>query len=177
MVVPMFLTMFWNSSSIVELAFGEQWLRISEFLPLMLLIGVFRASGNPGGAVLYAKGKANIAFYWNIIFSFCLFSILYVVASKSSAIDNIVFWMVIVYIVSNYLYHLMLQKFVGMPMKIVYKQLFKVTLEFGALSGIIYLTCSLLLTGDIFYWGLLISEVLGLVSYWFYKRQIFKEIL
>ncbi|MEH7308644.1 teichuronic acid biosynthesis protein TuaB [Neobacillus drentensis] len=45
--------------------FGQKWLDAVPVLQIMALVGILRVLMNPNGSVILAKGKANIAFYWD----------------------------------------------------------------------------------------------------------------
>lgn len=45
--------------------FGQKWLDAVPVLQIMAIVGILRVLMNPNGSVILAKGKANIAFYWD----------------------------------------------------------------------------------------------------------------
>lgn len=45
--------------------FGQKWLEAVPILQIMAVVGILRVLMNPNGSVILAKGKANIAFYWD----------------------------------------------------------------------------------------------------------------
>jgi teichuronic acid exporter len=45
--------------------FGQRWLDAVPVLQIMAVVGILRVLMNPNGSVILAKGKANIAFYWD----------------------------------------------------------------------------------------------------------------
>jgi teichuronic acid exporter len=45
--------------------FGQKWLDAVPILQIMAIVGILRVLMNPNGSVILAKGKANIAFYWD----------------------------------------------------------------------------------------------------------------
>ncbi|MGF6949555.1 teichuronic acid exporter [Neobacillus sp. B4I6] len=45
--------------------FGEKWLDAVPVVQIMAVVGILRVLMNPNGSVILAKGKANIAFYWD----------------------------------------------------------------------------------------------------------------
>lgn len=45
--------------------FGEKWLDAVPILQIMAVVGILRVLMNPNGSIILAKGKANIAFYWD----------------------------------------------------------------------------------------------------------------
>jgi len=57
MVAPEFITLF----------FGEKWIASISVLQILCLVGLFKSLGNPIGAILLSKGRADIGFYWNVL--------------------------------------------------------------------------------------------------------------
>ncbi|GHH99511.1 teichuronic acid biosynthesis protein TuaB [Neobacillus kokaensis] len=53
------------SNVFVLTIFGEKWLEAVPILQIMAVVGILRVLMNPNGSVILAKGKANIAFYWD----------------------------------------------------------------------------------------------------------------
>jgi len=45
--------------------FGQKWLDAVPIVQIMAVVGILRVLMNPNGSVILAKGKANIAFYWD----------------------------------------------------------------------------------------------------------------
>ena len=52
----------------VPVVFGEQWKPSIVLLQILTIVGLLRSTGNPVGALLLAKGRADLGFKWN----FCL---------------------------------------------------------------------------------------------------------
>ena len=49
----------------------------ADLLPLLALVGIVKALGNPGGSIILAKGYANIGFWWNLFWIILVTSSLY----------------------------------------------------------------------------------------------------
>jgi teichuronic acid exporter len=45
--------------------FGEKWMDAVPIVQIMAIVGILRVLMNPNGSIIFAKGKANIAFYWD----------------------------------------------------------------------------------------------------------------
>ena len=72
---PIYLTMFFMSKEIIIIFLGEQWIDAAIVLKILALYALFRSVANPVGALLMAKGRVDIGFYWNLglLFIFPLF--------------------------------------------------------------------------------------------------------
>ncbi|MCM3571137.1 teichuronic acid biosynthesis protein TuaB [Neobacillus mesonae] len=81
--------------------FGQKWLEAAPILQIMAVVGILRVLMNPNGSVILAKGKANIAFYWDagvlILYSI---SLLFAVTTNDL---EVVAWTYVVVSVVNFL--------------------------------------------------------------------------
>jgi lipopolysaccharide exporter len=50
----------------VPVIFGEQWLPSVVLIQILTIVGLLRSIGNPVGALLLAKGRADLGFKWNL---------------------------------------------------------------------------------------------------------------
>ena len=53
------------SNLFIVTIFGQKWLDAVPVLQIMAVVGILRVLMNPNGSVILAKGKANLAFYWD----------------------------------------------------------------------------------------------------------------
>lgn len=53
------------SNVFILTVFGQKWLDAVPVVQIMAVVGILRVLMNPNGSVILAKGKANIAFYWD----------------------------------------------------------------------------------------------------------------
>lgn len=80
---PIYLAMAVFSRSVVLVVFGEKWLSSAPLLVFLAIWGMLRSCGNPVGSLLYAVGKANVAFWWNVTQLCFVFPILWMAAHFS----------------------------------------------------------------------------------------------
>lgn len=62
-----FLSLF--SSDVVLVVFGAGWESTASLVALLGIVGILKALGNPGGAILLALGYANVGFWWNLFWA------------------------------------------------------------------------------------------------------------
>ena len=65
---------------IITVMFGHGWHDAIQIVQILSLGYLFSSIGNPSGALLLSKGKANIAFYWNLI-TFILYPVFIIYGS------------------------------------------------------------------------------------------------
>lgn len=63
---PIYLFIAITAPQLVVLMFGQQWMEAVLIVQVLSIYGALRSTGNPIGALLLAKGKANWGFYWNL---------------------------------------------------------------------------------------------------------------
>lgn len=64
---PIYIGLFFFAPFIVTVMLGEKWAAASPLLQLLSLWGLLRSIGNPVGSLLFAKGRADLAFKWNFV--------------------------------------------------------------------------------------------------------------
>lgn len=67
---PLYLAVAVFAPEIITLLFGGQWLESIPLLRVFALWGLLRSKGNPIGSLLYATGRADLSFKWNVILLF-----------------------------------------------------------------------------------------------------------
>lgn len=67
--MPLLAFLVFFSHEVVLVVFGEGWDATAELLPAFAMIGILKALGNPGGAVILALGRADVGFWWNVLWA------------------------------------------------------------------------------------------------------------
>ncbi len=67
---PVYAMMIVLTPEIVFFLFGAKWMAAVPIVQVLSMYGAVRSTGNPIGSLLLAKGKANLAFYWNLVLLF-----------------------------------------------------------------------------------------------------------
>lgn len=79
--VPLLAFLSFFSHDVVFVVFGPGWDRTASLVTVLAFVGILKALGNPGGAIVLAVGRADIGFYWNLawaaVVSLMLFVMLY----------------------------------------------------------------------------------------------------
>lgn len=63
---PIYAMMIVLAPEIVLFLFGAKWMAAVPIVQILSIYGAVRSTGNPIGSLLLAKGRANLAFYWNL---------------------------------------------------------------------------------------------------------------
>lgn len=78
---PVYLLITVLAKPIVLIMFGPKWLEVVPLIQILALVYILRSIGNPAGSLLLSRGKANIAFYWNLA-TFFLYPISIIIGSN-----------------------------------------------------------------------------------------------
>lgn len=62
---PLLMGLTAVSNVFIPSIFGQKWMEAVPILQIMSIVGILRVLMNPNGSIILAKGKANIAFYWD----------------------------------------------------------------------------------------------------------------
>ena len=82
-ILPLFTLMALTSETFIITLFGPQWIEAAPLLTILLVAGVYKSISTTGYALVLARGKSHLAFYWNLCWTFSLsliliFSILWI---------------------------------------------------------------------------------------------------
>ncbi|MBD8070889.1 teichuronic acid biosynthesis protein TuaB [Bacillus sp. PS06] len=64
---PLLVGLIAVADEFILFVFGEKWTAAVPILQIMAIVGILRVLMNPNGSIILAKGKANIAFYWDAV--------------------------------------------------------------------------------------------------------------
>jgi len=63
---PLYLAIAVFSPEIVAIMLGHQWQESAPLLRILALWGLVRSAGNPSGSLVFALGRARLAFLWSL---------------------------------------------------------------------------------------------------------------
>jgi O-antigen/teichoic acid export membrane protein len=67
LLMPVYFGMMVLAEPLITVLLGRGWEASAFLLQILAILGLFYSIGNPFGSLLLAKGKANIAFYLNVL--------------------------------------------------------------------------------------------------------------
>lgn len=123
--IPLLTFLIFFSDEIVEIVFGKGWSTTAKIIPILAVIGILRAVGNPGGAAILAKGRANIGFWWNLFWSSVIVLGLLISLSISPSLDTAIYVLLILYLTVGMLWHVVIKKYGEVSYKMIIKHLLK----------------------------------------------------
>jgi O-antigen/teichoic acid export membrane protein len=70
--IPLLVFLFIFSEDVVLVMFDEGWDSVSDLVKILSVVGIIKAIGNPGGSLILALGRADVGFWWNVVWATCL---------------------------------------------------------------------------------------------------------
>lgn len=83
---PIYLALALFAEEVIALLFGERWQASAIYLRIFAVLGLIRSTGNPSGSLVYAVGRARLAFWWNMTLLAIVPPILLIGASRGDMI-------------------------------------------------------------------------------------------
>lgn len=95
--IPLLAFLFFFAEDLVLLVFGPGWQRTAFLVQILALVGVGRAVGNPGGALVLALGRADVGFWWNSVWALVMVISLFVSLSLWPSAETAAYTLLILY--------------------------------------------------------------------------------
>lgn len=135
--VPILAFLFFNAHDVVLLVFGDGWSQTAVLVQVMVFIGVFKAVGNPGGALLLAMGRADVGFWWNLVWAAVVSLGLYIGLVLSPSVQSAVYVLLGLSLSVGLVWHILIARIGALDYKPVVVHLIKiffVAFSVGAVS-------------------------------------------
>ncbi|MFC1628387.1 MOP flippase family protein [Gemmatimonadota bacterium] len=132
--MPLLAFLFFFSHEVVLVVFGKGWSTTAELLPAFALVGILKALGNPGGALILALGRADIGFFWNLVWAISIVVALTVGLVISPSVDTAVYILLGLSITVGMIWHVLISinaKINYLPIVKHVLQLFVVVMTIG----------------------------------------------
>jgi O-antigen/teichoic acid export membrane protein len=85
LLAPLFSYLVFFADDIIGLAFGDGWQQSADLLRLLALVGLAKSLANPGGALILARHRPDVGFYWNLFWSLVVGTALLLALTLSSS--------------------------------------------------------------------------------------------
>lgn len=169
LMFPVFIFMFLFPEETVTVFYGRDMTAVIEILPLFAFLGLLKAIGSPGGAVILSKGFANVGFYWNIFISLISLVSLYWALMLWPGLHTPIVTLLIVFLTIGNLWHYLVRRFGHIRYRPV---LMSVAQLFFAVLGIGFIVKHLVYS--MFIENLIIQLIVAFVlSFFFYSIYLY----
>lgn len=123
--VPLLTFLIFFSDEIVQILFGEGWSTTAEIIPVLAIIGICRAIGNPGGAAILAQGRADVGFWWNLFWSSFIVLGLLISLSMYPSLNTAIYTLLFLYFTVGMLWHVVVSKYGEVSYRNIIKHLIR----------------------------------------------------
>jgi O-antigen/teichoic acid export membrane protein len=97
----------------VPVILGEQWLPSIILIQVLTIVGLLRSTGNPIGALLLAKGRADLGFKWNLGLTVTQIPGLYLGAKLGGAVGVATAFAILMIFYSIFNYFILIRILIG----------------------------------------------------------------
>lgn len=73
---------------LIPIVLGDQWLPIIPLIQVLAVFSLIRSTGNAGGSLILACGRADLAFYWNLML-FAIIPLAIVAGAKMGGLQGV----------------------------------------------------------------------------------------
>lgn len=142
--IPILAFLAFFSIDIVVIMFGEGWIQTATLVTILAFVGILKALGNPGGALILALGHANVGFWWNIFWALSVSITLYVTLIYFPTTEAVAFSLLGLSISVGMIWHILIAKIGQVNYGGIVLHFIKVTLVATIISFISYFSVSYL---------------------------------
>lgn len=108
--IPLLAFLSFFSKDIVLIVFGNGWEKSASLITVLAFIGIGKALGNPGGALLLALGRADVGFWWNLFWGGMVLITLYLVLLFYPSIEAAAFALLVLSFTIGLIWHVIIAK-------------------------------------------------------------------
>lgn len=95
---PVYVLVGLFAEEIVAVLYGPRWHEATAFLQILAVWGLIRSVGNPVGSLIFALGRARLAFVWNLGL-LVLTPVVLWLGMRTGGLDGLVWTMVVIQVV------------------------------------------------------------------------------
>lgn len=136
--MPLLAFLVFFSGEVVRVVFGDGWRTTEELLPALAMVGIMKAIGNPGGALILALGRADVGFWWNIIWAISIVSGLIIGLLISPSANTAVYVLLGLSVTVGIFWHVLIARIAKVeywPIAMHFLKLFVVVMSIGWLGS------------------------------------------
>jgi O-antigen/teichoic acid export membrane protein len=119
----------------VPVIFGEQWLPSIILIQILTIVGLLRATGNPVGALLLAKGRADLGFKWNLGLAVTQIPGLYLGAKLGGAVGVAIAFAILMGLYSIFNYLILIRTLIGPCLREYFRSMWPALWMSGVMAG------------------------------------------
>ncbi len=108
--IPALTFLSFNSHELIQIIYGDFWKQTADVISVLAYLAMFKVIANPGGTLLLALGRADLCFWWNLVWSLVVLMFLYIVLYQIPNIEVIAPTLLVLSMTIGMLWHVMIFK-------------------------------------------------------------------
>ena len=177
--VPILAFLSLYSSDVVFVVFGEGWQTTANLVTSLAFLGVLKALGNPGGALLLSLGYARITFLWVLFWSIVITLTLTITLMLNPSVEIVPVVLIIVSLTLGNIWHYTIAKVARVKYK---KIIFNFLKTIVVCYTIAYLSKILITMSGVQFaflkiiFGAFICILFYSLYLWFFEKKTLEEV-
>lgn len=110
LTVPILAFLSFFSGDVVLIVFGEGWEQTAILVTVLAFVGIGKALGNPGGALILALGRADVGFWWNVFWASTVSVSLFIVLLYYPTVESVAFTLLALSVTVGIIWHVLIAK-------------------------------------------------------------------
>ena len=108
--VPLLAFLSFFAADVVLVFFGPGWETTATLVTILAFVGILKALGNPGGAIILAKGRADVGFWWNVGWAVLVIVTLYSVLEIAPNVENVPYSLLFLSLSTGWIWHFIISR-------------------------------------------------------------------
>ena len=177
--IPLLAFLCFFSSDVVLLVFGKGWMQTAVLVNILALVGIGKALGNPGGAILLALGRADVGFWWNVAWAILISATLYVTLTISPHVTTVAYALMALSLTTGIIWHYIIAKVAKIYYRPIIYHFLKIIFVSFVISGLSFYLLSLFQL-ELAYLRLLSAFIFCCLLYgifiWLFEKNLILQI-
>ncbi|URQ99026.1 MOP flippase family protein [Pseudoalteromonas sp. SCSIO 43095] len=110
LTVPILAFLSFFANDVVLIVFGKGWEQTALLVTVLAFVGIGKALGNPGGALILALGRADVGFWWNVFWASTVSVTLFIVLSYFQTVEAVAFTLLALSVTVGVIWHVLIAK-------------------------------------------------------------------
>tara|TARA_B100000780_G_scaffold196396_1_gene138685 strand:+ start:1509 stop:2945 length:1437 start_codon:yes stop_codon:yes gene_type:complete len=136
--VPLLVFLFYFCSDIVAIMYGDGWEKTATLASILVFAGLTKISINPGASLVLALGRADVGFWWNLVWLIIFSASIIITLSIWPEIDVIALLLAGLSLLFAIIWHVIVIHLTKLPYKAVLVSTFKINALVFVLGGIAF---------------------------------------
>ena len=103
--MPLLAFLFFFAPEVVLVAFGVGWEKTAFIVQILTIVGVSKALGNPGGALVLSMGRPDVGFWWNVAWCILITIGILVAVLLEPTLESAAYTLLVLSLIAGFIWH------------------------------------------------------------------------